>query len=106
MGESTSNGKSTRSASVKQIEELAKRMNNLLLGQAGYQKVNRELADINLELDDMARKVSGVRADQLADENLDDKPIIRLFWTIRSELTAKMLVAAAQKQSYYRELDQ
>jgi hypothetical protein len=104
MDESTSNGKSTRSASVKQIEYLAKQLNNALLGQDS-EPTRAIIAHINTRLDEMAAQVSGVRADTLANEGMDDSPIVRLFWTTRAELTAKMLMSAAQQQSYYKELD-
>jgi hypothetical protein len=69
--------------------------------------INRDdvCQEIRDELNTLARQITGIRADQLADENLEDKPIVRLFWTTLSELTAKMFIAAAQRQSYYVEAD-
>jgi hypothetical protein len=91
---------------VKQLVVLGKKMAAVLHGHFGPETDrDRMCAEINDELNDLAREISGVRADQLSDDNLEDKPIVRLFWTTLSELTAKVFMYAAQEQSYYREAD-
>jgi hypothetical protein len=98
-------GPRRRSESVKRIEELAAKVSGLFLNHYEPTSNTAVINEVIRELDDLARKISGVRADQLSDEALEDKPIVRLYWVTRAELTAKVFVAAAQKQSYYREAD-
>jgi hypothetical protein len=91
---------------VKQLVELGKKATNVLTGHFGPETNRDQLCnEINDGLTKLAMEITGCRADQLADDNLEDKPIVRLFWTTLAELTAKMYLYAAQEQSYYREAD-
>lgn len=91
---------------MKDLERLGKKMSNVFHNVFDDEGNRTALKEINDELANAARKISGVRADQLANEDLDDKPIVRLYWATLSELTAKMFVYASLEQSYYKELDQ
>jgi hypothetical protein len=94
-----------RKRNVKQIVELGQKISNLLNNVYDSDGNTQAIREINTDLDDLARKVSGIRADELANEDMENSPIVRLFWTTRSELTAKALMEAAQQQSYYQEAD-
>jgi hypothetical protein len=87
---------------VKRLSRLGLDMSNIFYTQVD---VEPRLQAIHDALAEIAMKVSGVRADELADEEMESKPIVRLYWTTLAELTAKMFIEAAQHQSYYREAD-
>ena len=89
---------------MKQIEALADKLGDLMLGQGTVRSAGI-IKEINRELDELAAKVSGVRIDQLADETMENSPIVLLYWTTRSQLTAQMYSMAAYKTTYYQELD-
>jgi hypothetical protein len=90
---------------MKQIELLGGQMSDVLHNVYSEEGTQKALLHINNTLAKLAMQITGCRADQLANEDLDDKPIVRLYWQTLSELTSKMFLAAAQKQSYYREAD-
>jgi hypothetical protein len=90
---------------VKAIAALGKQMSNVLHNRYDADDTKKTLQAINDKLTGLTLEITGCRADQLADENLEDKPIVRLYWTTLSELTAKMFMAAAEEQSYYAEAD-
>ena len=90
---------------MKQIEELGKQMSGVFHREYTAEASALQMQAINEGLAKLAMEITGIRADQLADENLENKPIVRLYWTTLSQLTQLMFLEAARHQSYYREAD-
>ena len=87
------------------LEELGKLVSGLphkMYGQ--FETADALLSHVNEAVTKAAMDASGVRADQLSDENLEDKPIVRLYWNTVSDMWSKVLIQAAQEQTYYKEL--
>jgi len=77
---------------VNEFEKMAQRLNDAIMNPENAEPI---LKQINSYLYDLARKESGVRADQLSDESQEDTPIVRLFWTTLSLVQAKLYMLAA-----------
>jgi hypothetical protein len=90
---------------MKKVEELGRKVSDMFMEAPDPTTLGQIVRGINVELDRLAKEISGVRADELSDENQESKPIVLLFWQIRSELIAKVLHEAAAQQTYYKELD-
>lgn len=90
---------------MKELQELGRTVSSIMHRVYKPEAIDEQIQKVNETLARMARDISGCRSDQLTNEDLDEKPIVRLYWTTLAELTAKMFMYAAQGQSYYKEAD-
>lgn len=87
------------------LEELGKLMAGLPHSQYGQFGNAEDVLDrVNQEVHKAAMAASGVRADQLADENLEGKPIVLLYWSTLSLMYTQVYIEAAKQQTYFKEL--
>jgi hypothetical protein len=87
---------------MKTLDELGKLVNDVLMNDDTEHAMR--IREINTTLHEAAMRETGVRASQLADENMEDSPIVRLYWMTLSSLYAKVLMSAASTQHYSQEL--
>jgi hypothetical protein len=76
------------------IEELGQLLNDIVMNPEESSNADR-MRVINDHVYDLARKESGVLASDLADENQENSPRVRHFWTLTSVILAKVYMSAA-----------
>lgn len=86
------------------LEQLAKLLNDCLMN-TDRPDLKARLDDINSALHNAARLDSGIRADELADPNREQDPIVRLFWVTLAHLTTKMYMEAGNQLMMSGELE-
>jgi hypothetical protein len=77
---------------VNEFARNAQRLNDAIMNPESAEPILKEISTF---LHDLARKESGVRADELANEDMEDSPIVRLYWSTLSALQAKLYMLAA-----------
>lgn len=78
---------------MNEFDKMAQKLNDAMMNPEGAEPLLRE---INEFLHNLARKESGVRADELSDENREQDPIVLLYWMTLTAVTAKLYMRAAQ----------
>lgn len=79
--------------SKSKLDELAQELaDHLLQTQEG------PLAEISAELTRIAMVESGVRMDELTNDDMENSPIVRLYWAELSAAWAKVLTKVANMQ--------
>lgn len=86
-----------------ELEALAEILNNIM--NCYHEDLAVKVHELNERIAKIAMHEAGVTAADLADENQESTPRIRLYWTLTSLITSKVYMCAAQKLTHYRELD-
>jgi len=87
------------------LQELGREMANICLGGQPGEKVVETISGISAELTRVAMVESGVRMEELTDENMEDSPIVRLYYAHLAIAWSKVLTEAADLQTYFKSLE-